>query len=126
MESIEEIINSNEEHLNNYFENRESNDNSEKDLKNFRENIKKIINSDSYQNNKKELEDLKYRDVKNEINNIKSKNIKLGFTKYTPSIPTFKPLIRAKSIIIIQRIATIKPHKRDAFNKLLLALSPIA
>ena len=49
---IEEIINSNEEHLNNYFENRESNDNSEKDLKNFRENIKKIINSDSYQNNK--------------------------------------------------------------------------
>ena len=58
--------------------------------------------------------------------NIKSKNIKLGFTKYTPSIPTFKPLIRAKSIIIIQRIATIKPHKRDTFNKLLLALSPIA
>ena len=79
---IEEIINSNEEHLNNYFENRESNDNSEKDFKNFRENIKKIINSDSYQNNKKKLEDLKYRDVKNEINNIKSKNIKSKNIKY--------------------------------------------
>ena len=122
---IEEIINSNEEHLNNYFENRESDDNSEKDLKNFRENIEKIINSDDYKNDKKKLEDLKYNDVKNEINNVKSKNIKY-YQCFTngKKINTLKDLtdyIGYKNYYILQYSQYSKKiHFVDPFERILV------